>query len=94
MPIIKNGVGETDLFFYSNTKCVIFNHQTHKFVSFIVQREFTVLCREQKFLLYLGTGLEKCRHLRVKSIPMAFTGIFRTYPEYSGVTWHFRKNNS
>ena len=39
-------------------------------------------------------GLGKCRHLRVKSMPLAFTGIFQNNPEYSGITWHFRKNNS
>ena len=46
----------------------------------------------EKFDLY--AGLVKCRHLRVKSMPLAFTGIFRNNPEYSGITWHFRKNNS
>ena len=40
------------------------------------------------------SGLGKCRHLRVKFMPLAFTGIFRNNPEYSGITWHFRKNNS
>ena len=40
------------------------------------------------------TGFGKCRHLRVKSMPLAFTGIFRNNPEYSGITWHFRKNYS
>ena len=39
-------------------------------------------------------GLGKCRHLRVKSMPLAFTAIFQNNPEYSGITWHFRKNNS
>ena len=39
-------------------------------------------------------GLGKCLHLRVKSMPLAFTGIFRINPEYSGITWHFHKNNS
>ena len=34
----------------TNTVCGGYN----KFVSFIVQREFTVLCWKQKFLLYLG----------------------------------------
>ena len=38
-----------------------------------------------------SAGLGKCRHLRVKSMPLAFTGIFRNNPEYSGITWHFRK---
>ena len=27
-------------------------------------------------------------------MPLAFTGIFRNNQEYSGITWHFRKNNS
>ena len=27
-------------------------------------------------------------------MPLAFTGIFRNNLAYSGISWHFRKNNS
>ena len=40
------------------------------------------------------TRVGKMPALRVKSMPLAFTGIFRNDPEYSGIPWHFRKNNS
>ena len=35
------------------------------------------------------SGLGICRHLRVKSMPLAFNGIFRNNPEYSGITLAF-----
>ena len=47
-------------------------------------------CMFVSFLLSLletqfTTGLGKCRHLCVKSMPLAFTGIFRNNPAYFGI---------
>ena len=41
---------------------------------------------------YKTTGLGKCLHLLVMSMPVAFTGIFRNNPTFSGIFWHIQKN--
>ena len=56
-------------------------------------RDITEISTLEEFRTSLA-GLGKCRHLRVKAMPLAFTGIFRNNPEYSGITWHFCKKNS
>ena len=72
------------------------NIQTFSFITFkfsMQQRQLNPHNDNLNHDVYMTQtqGWEKCRHLREKTIPPAFTGICRNIPTFDGIFWRFQQ---